>query len=495
MARAPNSAFVEGLLALSNEQRADFIRQLAPAKRESLRYLWRLWARDTQWWEPDEYTFTVALAGRGFGKTRMGAETTIRVARQPRLCSGWIGLAGRTWGDLEGTMIEGDDGIMACSPPGFRPRYIAHKHLLIWPNGVRARCINGEEPATARGPNLGFVWADELAHWACLSGDQGTWQLLKLALRKGDHPRALVTTTPLGLPEIEELVWEHNDHGEPVVATEDDPPDRVLDGFRVNAATRVISGSTYDNAANLSPKYFEDVVRLYERTASADQELRGKIARGNPRSPFRVGWFRRVDVLPEAPERVAIVVDPSGKLSGNSSEVGIVVVCSGQSGALYLLADLSGPYTPPEYAAIIAQALQRWQCTTVVVEDNFGGDQVEITIRSEMPDDLSALTMVHRVTATVFKGKRAALAAPAWSSGRVYHVGSPRQFVRLERQMAAFDPSRPVRSQETDRMDAIVWAVLWYLGDGTDRTAVAALSSAEAWEAIYREIAERRDAG
>src|SRR5436190_19519848 len=96
-----NSAFVDGLLALLPEQRAEVLAQLPPRLRENLRYMWRLWARAAQWWEPSEHTFTVALAGRGFGKTRMGAETVCRVARQPELCAGWIALAGRTWGDVE----------------------------------------------------------------------------------------------------------------------------------------------------------------------------------------------------------------------------------------------------------------------------------------------------------------------------------------------------------------------------------------------------------
>lgn len=492
LARArPNSEFVEQFLDLAPEARAEFIASLTRTQRARLRYCWRLWARPQQWWEPGPETYTVAMAGRGWGKNTMGANTAIRVARRGReLCGGWMGIAGRTWGDLYGTMVEGDVGIMAVSPPGFRPVLNVRKRLLIWPNGVRARLFSGEDPDSFRGPNIGWLWADELAHWSQLLA---SWTNAKMALRKGEHPRALITTTPLALPEIEDLVWEMTEHGEPQVATEDDPPDRVLDGFRIADGTRVIVGSTYDNLANLPEAFIVDTVRKLERMETADQELRGKIMRGNPHSPFRLAWVRRVEVVPASDtlQGIAIIVDPAAKSTGKGSEVGIVVMAQGVSGIVYLLADLSGDYTGPQWAAIVARAMVLWDCTTIVAEDNLGGDMVEVTLRSEMPDDLETLAKVVRVTASVSKAERAAKAAPLWGAGRCYHVGSPRQFVALERQLAGFDPRKPAKSQATDRMDAAVWGALYFDGDGTDRNAVRSLSDVDAWAEVLGAVTER----
>lgn len=478
---APSSEFVAKLLELSPEERAGFIATLPRKLRARMRYLWGLWARPEQVWRPTEHTYTVALAGRGFGKTRMGAETCVQVARQPELCDGWMGIAGRTWGDVYGTMIEGDVGILACSPPGFRPRVNERKRQLVWPNGVRARLFSGEEPASFRGPNIGWLWADELAHWSRLSD---SWQTCKMVLRKGQHPRALITTTPLALPEIERLIWEFTEHDEPMLATPDTPADRVLDGFVVARAARIVEGSTYDNAMNLAANFLTDVVATFEGTPLADQELRGKVFRGTPASPFRFQWFRRLETLVEDLVSLAIVIDPAAKATGRGSEVGIMVMGASAAGRVYLLADLSGTYTPPEWASVVSRALAAYDCTTIVAEDNQGGDMVEVTLRSEMPADMAAIASIQRVHATRSKAERAALAAPLWSSGRCYHVGPARRFVQLERQMVSFDPRKPPGSQPTDRMDAVVWGALWFAGDGTDAVAVKSLSDPEAWDKV-----------
>jgi phage terminase large subunit-like protein len=495
-ARPRHSDFIELLLELDPADRAAWLATLTRAQRLKLRYAWRLIARPDQWWEPGPETYTVAMAGRGWGKNTMGAHTTNRVARNPKWCAGWIGIAGRTWGDLYGTMVDGDVGIRALAPPGFMPTLNVRKRLLIWPNGVRARLFSGEDPESFRGPNIGWGWADELAYWSRLAGTPGkpgAWANFKMTLRKGDHPRALVTMTPLALPEIEALIWEHTDGGEPQVALEGDPIDRILDGFRIAPGTRVIVGSTYDNEANLSPAFLRDTVQPLERSPQADQELRAKIMRGNPHSPFRLTWIRRVEAIPadEVLCGIAVVVDPSGKANGTGSEVGIVVMAQSTRGIVYLLADLSGDYTGPEWAAVVAGALIEWNATTIVVEDNLGGDMVEVTVRSEMPEGLDALAMIVRVTAHVSKAKRASLAAPLWGAGKCYHVGPPAQFVQLEGQMRAFDPRKPARGQATDRMDAVVWGALHFDGDGTDATAVRSLSDVEAMELIHQGIAER----
>lgn len=474
---AVQSRFVSRLMTLDREERAQYIAELPRRQREGLRYYWRLWARPDQVWEPGPETFTVWLAGRGWGKTRTGAETVCRVARNRKLCGGVIGIAGRTSNDVSQTMIHGPGGIMECSPPGFRPRHLKSERLLVWPNGVRARLFSGDVAESFRGPNVGFLWAEELAHWADLAN---AWSTAKMILRHGAFPRCIVTTTPIGVSDIEKLVWEHDENDEPIVAANGDPQ---LDGFRVHHAARVVSGSTYDNAVNLPANYLLEVIGTHEGTATGPQEVHGKILRGVPSSPWRYDWIRRVEAMPCDAAQIVVAVDPKGKVKGTSAEIGIVVVALGVDGRIYFLADLSGPHSPEGAATVAAQALVAWDGSTLIFEDNISGDAGVAMMRAAMPDDLRTLAQIVRVTATVSKAERAAIVAPQWQAGTVYHVGPTRAWVQLERQMVGFDPRRP-DAMPTDRMDAAGWAILHLRGNGTDRQQLRALGNAEAWAKI-----------
>lgn len=482
----PASEFVRLMSRLSPEQRGEFLDTLPRAMAKRIRYTWELWARPLQLWRPGPETFTIYSGGRGTGKTRTGMEAVRYVERHPELCAGVIGIAGRTANDVNRTLIHGDSGLMSCYPPRERPRHWKSDKIIEWKSGVIARLFSGEEPDSFRGPNIGFLLCDEFAHWSKL---EESWAAAQYVLRLGEHARCLITTTPLGVDTLEQLVWEFVE-GEPMPATEDTPADRVFQGYVVNRSSRVISESTYANAANLASNFFVDIVAKNEGTELGDQEIRGVILRGVPTATWRYEWIKRVEDVPENLAQVVVAVDPSGSLArgetGKSAEVGIVVLGMCPDGLIYVLEDASGSMDPASWGRKIWEMVDRWGADAIVAESNYGGEMVRVTIESVRPGPSPVEVTLTR--AEVSKGARAALVAPLYQSGRVRHCGSPRGFVHLERQMTAFNPNLARGKQRSpDRMDAMVWGVLFLAGDGTDRKQLDALNSAEAW----REIASR----
>lgn len=455
----------ETLRKLPPEQRAQILGSLSPEESEAMYFDWDFWARPEQVWRPGAERHTVYICGRGWGKSSTGANAVIWMSRHPEECAGSIGIAGRTANDVNETMIE--EGILRWSPPDWRPVWNMHRKTLVWPNGCRARLYSGDVPTSFRGPNIGFLWADELPHWMRAAK---SWEQAMLALRAGKRSRSVVTTTPIGVPTIVRLVYKTDRAGVPLT---DDAGAKIP-----NPRSRVIRGTTYDNRPNLSADFYEEVLANYEGTRLGLQEIHGEILLGIKGAPWEMEWIDTCepDDLPML-NRVVIGIDPSG----GKNEIGIIVV--GQAGdKFYVLEDCSGEYSPEGWATAALEAWTKWnahpKCADarflMAVEDNFGGDMVESTLQMVRTLGLAnkrkwSDVRIKRVKATRDKFKRADLVAPLWELGKVSRVGPPRRFVKLEFQMTNADPSRPTRDQELDRMDALVWAMLELSGDGTDR--------------------------
>lgn len=475
-------------------QRVKAFRKMPRRERRRLLYAWRIWARPDQYWEPGPEVFTVYLAGRGWGKTRVGAEAVIHVARHPELCGGRackgpgdstygeggiIGIAGRTANDVNQTMLYGPSGIMTISPPWFRPVHNKADKTLTWPNGVVARLMSGDVPDSFRGPNFGFLWADELPHW---KRADWSWKNAKLALRHGEHPRCIVTTTPLGTSEIVELVFETDDEGSPI------PDPEAVDGYREKADVRIVRGSTYDNAANLASNFVSTVIGEYAGTDVGEQELEGRILLEVPGAIWRQDWFRRCD-LAEVPDlrHVVLAIDPAVSKKRKSAETGMVVAGLGEDNRIYLLEDASGKYSPKEWAAKAFELCTRWGVETVVEEENNGGELVAANLenypRFRVP--------IEAVRAHKSKERRARMVSPGWQHGGMVHAGDSRMWRHLEWQMTHFDPGKPEADQRADRMDAAVWAAIYLRGGGDDLSTLKALGNRNAWELIKQRFEER----
>jgi phage terminase large subunit-like protein len=214
----------------------------------------------------------MVLAGRGFGKTRTGAEWVRRIAFLHPGCR--IALVAPTVADVRDTIVEGESGILAISPPWFTPEYVPSKRKLTWPNGSRATTYSAEEPKRLRGPQHHYAWADELAAWS----RPETYDMLLFGLRLGEKPQLCITTTPKATPLVKRLIAE-----EAVVKT---------------------GGSTYDNRQHLSPAFFTDVVTSYEGTRLGRQEIHAEML-----ELVEAVWFASFESATHVSERYAEYIE------------------------------------------------------------------------------------------------------------------------------------------------------------------------------------------
>ena len=379
------------------------------------RYDWARHARDNQKSPAGDWTYWLILAGRGFGKTRTGAEWVREQARTNR----YVNLIGATADDARDIMIEGESGILSVCPRYERPDYRPSQRKLIWPNGAISLIFTADEPERLRGKQHEKIWADELAAWRY----PDAWDQAKFGLRLGRHPQACITTTPR--------------------------PTKMVKAIAADPATVVTRGTTYDNQDNLAPAFFASIISTYQGTRLGRQELNAEILDDNPNAL----WVRaRIDEtrVKEAPQlrRVVIGVDPAVTSKEDSDLTGIVAAGLGVDGHGYVLEDASLIATPDAWARRAVKAYHDHKADRIIAETNNGGDLVEVIIRT-----VDRGVSYKKVTATRGKMIRAEPIAALYEQGRVHHVGA---FEALEDQMCGFDPLTSDKSP--DRMDALVWA-------------------------------------
>ena len=92
---------------------ASVLDELTDAELEAMWYDWRVWARPNQLPPDGDWLTWVIMTGRGWGKTRTGAEwVRDRVNEGARR----IALVGRTPADGRDVMVEGESGILSVFP-------------------------------------------------------------------------------------------------------------------------------------------------------------------------------------------------------------------------------------------------------------------------------------------------------------------------------------------------------------------------------------------
>ena len=435
-------SYAHSVALLSESERRAWAESLSPAEAEQLVHSWGFWARPAQLspWSPFRgadvraeamvcYRFWVFRAGRGSGKTRAAAETVIEEARA--LGAGArIALVARTAADVRDTMVElGDSSILGCSPPDFRPVYEPSKRRLTWPNGAIATTFTGDEPNQLRGPQHTFAWADEVASWK----RPDTWDQLLFGLRLGEHPRAVVTSTPKR-------------------------SSKILKTIEASPKTFTTRGTTYDNAAHLPPAFLEDVQRRYANTSLGRQELLGDELAEVDGALWKLSIIdpHRIEMPPARLSRVVIGVDPPG----GRTECGIVAAgverkpLGVEHG--FVLEDASAAMGPDGWGRRVVQAYRDWKADAIVAEANFGGDMVEHVIRTVDPN--ARVIVVH---ASRGKALRAEPVVGLYEQGRIHHVGL---FAELEAEMTGWVPTESRESP--NRLDALVWALTDLILDG-----------------------------
>jgi len=379
-------------------------------------WTWPLWARPEQLAPPGDWNLWMVKAGRGWGKTRTGAEW---VRERAKRSDERIAFIGRTAADVRDVMVEGPTGILRVFPDDQRPLYEPSKRRITFPSGAVASCFSADEPDLLRGPQHSTIWCDELAAWRF---DREAWDNAMLGLRLGNHPRAIITTTPRPTKLVREILGRS---------------DCVVTG-----------GSTYDNSGNLADNFLTAILGRYEGTRLGRQEIEAELLEDNPGALWTQGLIDRLRVR-QAPQlkRIAVAIDPAVTSKDDSDETGIICGGLGVDGHGYIMADLSGKLAALEWAQAACDWYEANGADRIVAETNNGGDLVEATIRTVNP-----MVSYKAVTATRGKIIRAEPIAALYEQGKVHHVG---QFPLLEDQMTTFDPATSRKSP--DRMDAAVW--------------------------------------
>lgn len=396
-------------------------------------YLFEFWALDHQVPPEGDWRSWVIMGGRGAGKTRAGSEWVRAQAEGPTPRAKGraknIALVGETFDQVRAVMVFGDSGILACSPPDRKPVWEATRRQLVWPNGAIAQAFSASEPEALRGPQFDAAWVDELAKW---KKAEETWDMLQFALRLGDHPRQVVTTTPRNVPLLKALL--------------------------ALPSTVTTHAATDANRANLASSFLEEVQARYAGTRMGRQELEGILLDDRDGALWTTAAIEggRVDEVPGL-SRVVVAVDPPVTGHAGSDECGIVVVGASTEGPpsnwrAVVLEDASMSAAKPlDWAEAALAAMERHQADRLVAEVNQGGDLVETLIRQ-----LDPMVPYRAVRASKGKTARAEPVAALYEQGRVSHT---RGLGELEDQMCRMTTRGYEGKGSPDRVDALVWAI------------------------------------
>lgn len=405
-------------------------------------------ARDSQLAPEGDWHVWLIMSGRGWGKTRTGAEWVKGEAlRKPG--TRWA-IVAPTYADARDTCIEGESGLLAVLPEDRVEAWNRSLGEVVLTNGSRVKLFSADEPERLRGPQHHGAWCDEVGAWRY----PDTWDQLQFGLRLGDNPRTVVTTTP--------------------------KPTTLLRGLveREGLTVHITRGRTLDNAANLSAHALAELQARYSGTRLGRQELEGELLTDMPGALWASEMIsaQRVELpLETVIQKLelhrrqrdfasVVAIDPAVTNTETSDETGIIAAARSANGwcpicgeidlltpHAFILSDHSGKFGPAAWAAEAIDLYDYVEGAHFVVEVNNGGDLVSRNLR--VADPTLSEGDIHSVTATRGKERRAQPIAQLYEQGRVHHVGT---FGVLEDQMTTWTPEADF---SPDRMDALVWAL------------------------------------
>lgn len=413
------------------EQQDRFLAGLGEETLRALPYVFEFWALPHQLPPKENWRTWVILGGRGAGKTRAGAEWVRSMVEGSRPQdpgrASRVAIVGETIDQAREVMVFGESGILACSPPDRRPVWEASRKRLVWPNGAVAQIYSAFDPDSLRGPQFDAAWVDELAKWPKA---EKAWSMLQFALRLGDAPQQVVTTTPRDVDILKNILEADS-------------------SVTTHAPTEA-------NKANLAKGFLEEVRTRYAGTRLGRQELDGELISDVDGALWTTGMIQSSDEEFSF-DRIVVAVDPAVTSSSKADTCGIIVVGVEQSGGPHhwravVLEDASVQgASPQEWATAAVAAYHRHSADRVVAEANQGGELVETTIRQVDP-----LVPYRRATATKGKAARAEPVAALYEQGRVTHRAGLESLEREMRQMSRYGFHG---RGSPDRVDALVWAL------------------------------------
>lgn len=376
-------------------------------------------ARDNQKPPSWDWNNWLILAGRGFGKTKTGAETVkmwVDTQKYKR-----IALIGQTIDETKSVMVEGISGIIESYQKKDEnyPKFEPSKKKITWPNGAIAQLFGADKYDKLRGAQFDLAWIDEFAKFKY---PQKIYEQLMFCLRVGDLPRCIITTTPRPL--------------------------EIIKNIMNNKRTAVTKGTTFDNEKNLSPSFLEYIKSQYENTEIGRQELYAELLFEEKNALWKRSIIRYKKPTSEF-TRIVIGVDPAVTYNDASDETGIIIVGKCCDDTAYVLCDSSGKYHPNAWGELIVKKFHQFNADRVIAETNQGGDLVQEMIKSF--DKSIPYTSVR---ASRGKFTRAEPVAALYEQHKIFHINP---FVELENQMCQYLPNKTTKSP--DRMDALVWAI------------------------------------
>ena len=386
---------------------------------------WLKTARAKQIEPADEHNIWLILAGRGWGKTRTGAQDIALYAlRNPNtICA----VVAPTHGDLRRVCFGGNSGLLSIIPDECYSSSVDYKgyssslsEIRLF-NGSKIVGYAAQEPERLRGPQFHRAWCDEIAAWRYPEAlDQ-----LMFGLRLGENPKCVITTTP--------------------------KPNKMIKSLVEREDVTVTSGSTFENEENLAQSALDMLKRRYEGTTLGRQELYAEIIEELEGAL----WSNKIideARLPEDTEKelkqIIVAIDPAVTNNEDSDETGIMVVGKDHNNEYYVLEDASGKYSPDGWARKAINCFYDWDADRIVAEVNNGGDLVERLLRG-----MDVNIPYRSVRATRGKLVRAEPIAALYEQRRVHHIG---YFPELESQLCSYTgETKP----SPDRLDALVWGI------------------------------------
>lgn len=424
-------SIMDRLVALSEADRDVVLGELSALDCARLLYDWRAWARPKQLAPNGAWTVWLLLAGRGFGKTRTGAEwvrdrVEAGVARS-------VVIIGPDWKDLRRYQVGGHrglggSGLLDVCPPWNKPQFLEQKGELHWPNGAVAY-LQTAERSELRGANLDTIWGDEPIKWRYA---EALWDNIEMTLREPGRtpPQIIVTTTPTPMQLLRDLIMDEG--------------------------TVVTHGVTDENEANVSPQWLARMKRRYAGTRVGQQELEARVLGDNPDALFHMSLINahRVVMAPDL-LRVLVGVDPAVSERRSSDETGLVVAGADHDVHAFVLADASGKMSPDAWAKAAVDLAVLHHADGFVVERNKVGDLAAHTIRQELRRrQLDGKYEILEAYSMIDKAARAAPVAALYEQGKVHHVG--RSLGELEAEISSWNPKL---GRSPNRLDAMVHAI------------------------------------
>lgn len=386
---------------------------------------WLKTARPKQIQPKNDHNIWLILAGRGWGKTRTGAQDIALYAL--RNSNTYCAVIAPTFGDLKRVCFGGPSGLLSIIP---KECYLKSPDTKGYSSSVlEIRLHNGSkiigyaasEPERLRGPQFHRAWADELAAWRYPEA----FDQLMFGLRLGDNPQCVITTTP--------------------------KPTKIIKDLILREDVQVTSGNTFENEANLADSALTMLKQRYEGTTLGRQELYAEVIEDMEGALWSNAMIEEARIHEDEErdlKQIIVAIDPAVTANENSDETGIVVVGKDYNERYYVLEDVSGKYSPDKWGRVAIDCFYEWGADRIVAEVNNGGDLVERLLRG-----IDSNIPYRSVRATRGKLTRAEPVSALYEQKRVHHVG---YFAELESQMCSYTgETRP----SPDRLDALVWGI------------------------------------